>query len=195
MFWIILISRSRRSTYSARSCFSAPFDLHGFQARAALLEAHPRHVFEVRVGGVFGRDIEARERIDHFFQLDVAALRDLPRAVDGVLQFAEEFHHFLARLKVEVRRAPTHAVGVVEILAGLYAHQDFVRTRILFAQVMRIVGGDEREAGFAGEADEFGREALILLQVVVLDFEEEILGAEDVAILVRHAPRIVVLVR
>ncbi len=170
------------------------FDPHRFQARAALLEAHARHVFEVRVRGVLGRNIEARERVHHLFQLDVAALRDLPGAVHGVLEFAEELHHFLARLEVEIRRAPTHAVGIVEILAGLDAHQDFVRARIFFAQVMRIVGGHQRKAGFAGEAHQCGREALILLQVVVLHFEEEILGAEDVAILVRHAPRIVVLV-
>ncbi len=174
--------------------FQRALDLHRLQARAALLEAHPSHVFKVGVGGVLGRNIEAGERVHHLFQLDVAALCDLPRAVHGVLEFAEELHHFVARLEVEVRRTPAHAVRVVEILAGLDAHEDFVRPRILFAEVVRIVGGDEREAGFAGKAHEFGCQALILLQVVVLHFEEEILGAEDVAILVRHAPRIVVLV-
>src|ERR1017187_1317907 len=101
MSWIILISRSRRSAYSARSCLRAPFACMGFEKR---------HVFEVGVGGVggvFGRDIEAREWVHHFFKSDLAALGDLPGAVDGILQLAEELHHLLASLQVEIRRART----------------------------------------------------------------------------------------
>ena len=97
MFWIILISRSRRSAYSARSCFSAPLARIASRRGAALLEALPRDVLEVGVGGVLGRDVEARERLLDLFQLDVAALRDLPGAVERVLELAEQLHHFVAR--------------------------------------------------------------------------------------------------
>ena len=64
-----------------------------FEARAALLEALAGDVCEIRIGGVVGRNVESRERILDLFELDVAALRDLPGAVD-------------ARLRVR-RRAPS----------------------------------------------------------------------------------------
>ena len=63
MFWIILISRSRRSAYSARSCLSMPLARMGFQARTAFLEALAGDVFEVGVGGVVVGDIEAGKRL------------------------------------------------------------------------------------------------------------------------------------
>ncbi len=85
---------------------------HGFQARAALFEALPRDVFEVGVGGVAFRHVEFRERLLHLFQLDVAALGDLPGAVERVLQLAEQLHHLVARLQVEIGRVPAHAVGI-----------------------------------------------------------------------------------
>ena len=94
----------------------------------------------------------------------------------GVFELAEQLHHLVARLEVEIGRVPTHAVGVVHRLAGLDAEQDFVRAGVLFAEVVGIVGGDEREAGFLREAVELGGEALVLFEVVVLDFEEEVIA-------------------
>ena len=95
-----------------------------------------------------GGNIEARERILDLFELDVAALRDLPGAVDGVFEFAEERHHFVARLEIEIGMIPVHAVGIGHGLAGLDAHQNFVRAGVFAAQIVRVVGGDERNAGF-----------------------------------------------
>ena len=43
---------------------------------------------------------------------------------------------------------PVHAVGVGHGLARRDAHEDFVRAGVVFAQVVRVVGGDQRDAGF-----------------------------------------------
>ncbi len=43
---------------------------------------------------------------------------------------------------------PVHPVGIGHGLARLDAHQNFMRARVVFAQVMGIVGGDQRDAGF-----------------------------------------------
>ena len=59
---------------------------------------------------------------------------------------------------------------------------------------MRIVGRDQLDAGFVRELVDQRDEPLILLQAVVLDFEEEIVLAEDVGIGVRHAAGFVVAV-
>ena len=165
-----------------------------FEARAALFEALARDVSEVGIGGVVGRNVEARERIFDLFELDVAALRDLPGAIDGVFEFAEQRHHFVARLQVEIGMVPVHAVGVGHRLARLNAHEDFVRAGVFAAQIMRVVGGDERNAGFDRQAVDLRREALVLLEAVVLNFEEEILLAEDVAVGVGQAAGVFVFV-
>ena len=190
-----MISRSRRSAYSARSCFSAPLTRMASRRGRRFSKPCARHVFEVGVGGVLGREHRSGGTGSFTFssltwqRWAISHVRS-----SGVFEFAEQLHHFVARLQVEIGRAPAHAVGVVEALAGLDAHQDFVRARVLFAEVVRVVGGDEREAGFAARGVQLRGEALVLLQVMVLNFEEEILLAEDVGVCVRQAPRIVVLV-
>ena len=171
-----------------------PAALHGFEARAAFFEAFAGDVCEVGIGGVGVRNIEARERIFDLFELDVAALGDFPGAVDGVFEFAEQLHHFVARFEVEIGMIPVHAVGIGHGFAGLDAHQNFVRAGVFAAQVVGVVGGDERDAGFDGEAIDLRDEALVLFEAVVLNFEEEIVFAEDVAIGVSEAAGIVVLV-
>ncbi len=165
-----------------------------FEAHAALFEALAGDVGEVGIGGVLCRNIEARERIVDLFQLDMAALRDLPGAIDGVFQFAEERHHFVARLQVEIRMVPVHAVGVGHRLARLDAHENFVRARVFAAQIMRVVGGDERNAGFDRQAVDLRRQPLVLLEAVILNFEEEVLLAEDVAIGIGQAAGVVVFI-
>ena len=64
----------------ARSCFSGPCARMASSRGRRCLEALPRDIFEVGVGGVLGRDVEVRERILDLFELDVAALRDIPGA-------------------------------------------------------------------------------------------------------------------
>ncbi len=65
----------------------------------------------------------------------------------GVFDFAEQRHHFFARLEVEIGLIQAHAVRVGHGFAGLDAQQDFVRAGVVLAQIVRVVGGDERDAG------------------------------------------------
>ena len=50
---------------------------------------------------------------------------------------------------------------------------------VILAQIVRVVGGDEGDAHLRREAGDSGDEAFILLQTVVLQFEEEVVLAED----------------
>ena len=69
-----------------------------------------------------------------------------------------------------------------------------MRPRIVLTQVMRVVGRNQRESGLSGQAHEGWREPLVLLQVMVLHFEEEILLPEDLAVFVSGSPRIVIFI-
>jgi len=51
------------------------------QPQPAPFKTLARDEFEIGIRGVLGRDFEFRKGIFDFFQVDVAALRDLPGAV------------------------------------------------------------------------------------------------------------------
>jgi hypothetical protein len=53
--------------------------------------------------------------------------------------------------------------------------------RVAVMEIVAVVGGDERDAGFLGEADEVFVYALLDFKALVLNFEEEIAFAENVA--------------
>ncbi len=124
---------------------------HRFESRPALLEPLPGDIFEISVGGVLFGHVELGEWLLDLFERDVAALGDLPGAVDRVFELAEQLHHFVARFQIEVRRVPAHPVRVVHHFAGLDAQQDLVRARIVAPQVVRIVGDDQRKTGLLGK--------------------------------------------
>ena len=69
----------------------------GFEASAAFFETLARDVFEESVGSVILRNRESREGLGDLFELELAALRDVPGAIERVLDFAEQRHHLFAR--------------------------------------------------------------------------------------------------
>ena len=111
-----------------------------------------------------------------------------------MLDFAEQRHHFFARLDVEGLLLEAHAVQVGHGLAGLNAQQNFVRARVGLAQVVGIVGGHQRDAGVGSQAMHQRHDFGVGLQAVILQFEEEILGAEQVGVFVGDAARVFVAV-
>ena len=71
---------------------------------------------------MLGGNVELRERLLDLLELDVAALRDVPGAVERVLHFAEQLHHLVARLQVEVGRVQAHAVRVADMVLPVWMH-------------------------------------------------------------------------
>ena len=94
----------------------------GFQTRAALFESLARDVLEIGIGGVLGRDVEFRKRLLDLLELDVAALGDVPGAVERIFELAEELHHLVARFEVEIRVVQAHAVGIADMVLPVWMH-------------------------------------------------------------------------
>ena len=67
-------------------------------------------------------------------------------------------------------------------MVRLDAEEDLLGLRVLLPQVMRVVRAHERDTGLAGQADELGADLRLLGQAVVLDLQEEVPLAEDVAV-------------
>ena len=101
--------------------------------------------------------------------------------VSGVRQFAEHLGHFFGGLEIKLVGGKFHALAVAHGLAGLNAHEDFLRVRIGLGQIVAVVGGDQRNAGFLREPHEVAIDADVLLEALILNFEEEISFAENIA--------------
>ena len=169
--------------------------LQRLQTHAPFLESLARDVFEIAVGGVAGWNVELGKRLLHLFQLHLAALRDLPGAVQRILHLAEHRQHLIARLEIKLRLRETHALRIAHGLAGLDAQQDFVRARVRLAHVMRVVGGDQRDARFLRKPENLRQDNLVLVQPVILNLQEEIFLAEHVGVAVGQSLGFLVAVR
>ena len=90
----------------------------------------------------------------------------------------EEAMHLVGGLDVELLRVELEALGVVHAAGGLDAEQDFVGARVLVFDVVRVVGGDERDVEIFFEAEHGLGDGFVGGEVVVLDFEEEVAAAE-----------------
>jgi hypothetical protein len=85
-------------------------------------------------------------------------------------------------------------MGIAHGLAGLDAEQDFLRVSIVVVQVVAIIGGDERNAGFFGQANELRVDTFFDGKALILNLQKEIALAEDVAQFVGGFASFVVLV-
>ena len=124
------------------------------------------------------RDAQLAER-----QLEVGHLGDAPGVADRLVLVREEGRHLGRRLDVELVRLELQAARRVEVVAGADAQQDVVRLGLLLADVVQVVGDDQRQADLRGEPQQLVVEPALLREAVVLELEEEAVLAEDVAVL------------
>ena len=87
-------------------------------------------------------------------QLEVAALSDLhgARKQGGVV--GKDARHLVRALDEELVGVELEAIRVVNLGAGLDAEHHVVGVRVFAAQVMGIVGGDERDVELFFQAEE-----------------------------------------
>jgi hypothetical protein len=110
------ISRSRRSAYSARSCFNRLLcaALPGGRAASRIPAAR-----RIRNSCRWSARRERRTFGNGSFtfsRLHLAALRDVPGAIERVFHFAEQRQHFVARLEIELRLVNRMRFGSLMVL-------------------------------------------------------------------------------
>src|SRR5262249_47006425 len=109
-------------------------------------ESFSRDVFEVTVESVAGGYVEMRERITYFCQVEVAAFGDVERADKHVRRVLEHLVHLIVALDVKARALELHAIWILNALAGLNADHDVLCVRVIFAEVMAVVGCNQGNA-------------------------------------------------
>ena len=138
----------------------------------------------VRLAGIEQR--EARQDDGVPVQLHVAFVGDLERVVAGLGAIREHRPHLLLGLHVELRAGHAHAVGVVDLGVHANAHDDVLHGRILAAQVVEVVSGDDLDTHLLGDIDERTVHLLVGQTViggnaVFLNLDIEVAGIEGVA--------------
>ena len=134
-----------------------------------------------------GRDGEFRKGIGYLVELEGTALGELHGAADYFGSVGEELFHLRRALYVELVGIELEALGIVDGVRGLYAEQDFVGVVVVFAEVVAVVGGYQRDVELFFEAEEIGVDFLFQFQALVLNFEKEVAAAEDVLIAGRRS--------
>ena len=176
------ISYVSRLSYSSIVCLSTPFAWSSFEARQPLLEPLANDVLEVVVQREAGRDVEVREVVDRAREIDVAALGDPDGVGERRREVPEHRRHLLGGLQVELVAVVPQPVGVVDRLAGADAEQDVVRLGVRILQVVDVVGDDQIQVQIVRDRLETDVDDLLLVDALILHLEEEVPGAEDVAI-------------
>ena len=122
---------------------------------------------------------EVRQQDTPELDLDVAALGDLERAAQGVLPAREVAEHLRLRLEVEVVGVELPVVRVLERVARLDAEERLVRARVLVPEVMHVTRRDGRYAALRRELLEQRIDALLDVEVRVLQLDVDVVLAED----------------
>ena len=145
---------------------------------AAFAPAGAADFFEVGVEVHAVGAVEFGEGILYLGELELAALGKLHGAGADFGRVGEEAMHLFGGLDVELLRVEFKALGVVHAAGGLDAEEDFVGAGVLVLDVVRVVGGDEGDVEIFFEAEHGLGDCLVGLEVVVLNFEEEVAAAE-----------------
>jgi hypothetical protein len=120
---------------------------------------------------------------------DVAHLGNPAGVADGVRLVREEGRHLGGRLEPEVVCFELEPAGRVEVVTRTHAKQDVVGLRLSLVDVVQVVGDDQWQANFRGQADELLVETSLLGQAMVLELQEETVPAENLAVLAGEPPR------
>ena len=82
--------------------------------------------------------------------------------------------HFRSGFQIKFIVGKFHSIWVMNGFSGLDAEQHLLHLRILFPQIMSIVGCCKRDSGFPGNADQLRQILAFLRQPVILKFQKEV---------------------
>ena len=133
------------------------------------------------VGGAVAlalRKPEAGQVIVAEFKVIVAAVGDDNGVVGSLGEAGEETAHLRLTLQVELLGFKAHAVRFIDRFAGLDAHEDILVIGVALFKIMGVIGHRKRNSGLPAESHQPLGDALLLGNVMVLDFQEEVLTKE-----------------
>ena len=137
-------------------------------------------------------NLELRERVCNALHFHIAACGDVHGAPQHIRDLAENGGHFFRGLKIKLIRCKLHAVRIAHGLAGLNAQQHFLCVRVIMMQIVAVVRCHQRNACFLRKPYQMRIYLLLDFQSLVLNLQEKILLAENIAQAVSILARLIV---
>ena len=126
------------------------------------------------------RQLESRQVVLTEGEFHPAAVSDALGVGHRVGIGGEQPLHLLRGAEIEIPRLIPHTVLIVHRLARLDAQQHVVALRVLFPQIVGIVGTHQRDARLAVQPQKTPVHLGLLGDAVILQFQIEVLFTEDV---------------
>ena len=147
-----------------------------------LAKALAADMLEVVGDRVARRHFELRKRVVNFFQPHIAALGNLQRARQHPLVSREHLPHLGSALHEELVAVELQAVGVVDRLARLNADHHVLGVRVVLAEIVAVVGGDQRHVEVLLQLQQVRLNSLFVGNALVLNLQIEIALPENVLV-------------
>ena len=126
------------------------------------------------------RQLERRQVVDSKLEVHLTHLGNLGGILYGLRALGKEGAHLLFTLDVELLGLKAHAVGVLQPLARLDAHEHILHHRVLSGEVVGVVGGHQGNPRLSVEAENPGVHRLLLVDAVVLNLQVVAVLPKDV---------------
>ena len=139
-------------------------------------------MLKIAVERVAGRYIKVRKRIADFLQTNMTAFGDIQSAGEHIRRVLKNLIHLVMALDVELGALKLHPVRVLNALAGLDANHYVLGVRIVFAEIMTVVGRDQRKPEVFLQPEQIRVDAVLHLEPLVLNLKKEILLSENIRV-------------
>ena len=120
------------------------------------------------------RHLKVRKFRDTELKFDIAPLRYQGCIVYRFGDRGKETSHLFLGLYIEFVSGKTEAGVLVYRMVCSYADQYFLYYRVFLVYVVTVICGDKRYACLPRESDKVRQNSLLIRQVMILDFNEEV---------------------
>ena len=120
--------------------------------------------------------------------LQIAFLGHLDRVEDRFGHLGKEMLHLLGRPQEELFLLVAHPLGVAQLRLGADANQAVVRPRVVFLNIVDVVGGDALEPELFGPGNELSVDLGLFRNAVILEFEVEVSRPEGLLEEINRVP-------
>ncbi len=110
------------------------------------------------------------------------------RIFDSVRKVLKKFAHLLFCFKIELRVFGFQSLCIGFFLSGGYANENIVSAGVVFFQEMNVIGGDNGNAGFFGEAPHAGTYSFLFGYAVIHHLQIEIPRTEEPVVVFGFRP-------
>ena len=121
-------------------------------------------------------------------QVQFTTFGDKKGVADRLRHFRENRRHLLRAAQIKGVTAHAHTVGVAEHTTSLNGKQNVLEAGISAIDVMHIVGGNKLGLVTPSKVHQYFVDVIQLFNIVLLEFEKEIVRPEDLIIPIQLAP-------